>query len=369
MHVDRLARFGSLDFPVLSVYVNREPFQTSVRSRLTDLLKPMRDLSDLDHDAQMSLRDDLGRLVGLADRIDADRSPAAAMFACHGEGFFEYLPLSSPVWDVALVGDRPYLRPLRSVRPVEPIALAVVDRKHAWLYRWDETGMQFLEQVEESEEHKGNYGGFAGYDEHNARNHADALEHRHFRLVAERIFERHRTASFGGIVIGGHEETISHFGSYLHPYLQDRMIGLFVVDPHTMSESDLAKRVERLLLDAADEREEALATQVTERAGEGGKAIVGLMPVLAAANAGAIDRLVVAGTFTKDGSSCSTCGRLDRNGGQCSACGSPVQWTSDVVDAAMERVIQTGGRTDQISVSSLLDQYGVGALLRFSIPE
>ncbi|MDH5372383.1 MAG: hypothetical protein OEX97_05525, partial [Acidimicrobiia bacterium] len=71
MHVDRLARFGSLDFPVLSVYVNREPFQTSVRSRLTDLLKPMRDLSDLDHDAQMSLRDDLGRLVGLADRIDA----------------------------------------------------------------------------------------------------------------------------------------------------------------------------------------------------------------------------------------------------------------------------------------------------------
>jgi peptide chain release factor subunit 1 len=367
MHLDRLARFESADYPVLSVYVNRDALNPAVRSRIGDLLKPLRELGDLDHDAQMSLRSDLETVMSMSDRIDADIAPATALFACQGGGLLEYVSLPVPVWDVAIVSDRPYLRPLRSVRESELVAVAVVDRKHARLYSWDGTGVRLLELVEELEEHKGNFGGFSGYDERRARSHAETLERRHFRQVADRLFEHHRATPFGKVIVGGHEETITRFGSSLHPYLRDRLIGSFVIDPHTMTESDVAKRVDGLLETALREEQEELAVRVAESAEEGGRATVGLANVLEAVNAGAVDHLVVAGRFAKDGVVCTTCGRLDRLGEACVGCGLLVSPTDDVVGAAMEQVLRMGGRVDQISVPSLLDQHGVGALLRFSM--
>jgi peptide chain release factor subunit 1 len=107
---------------------------------------------------------------------------------------------------------------------------------------------------------------------------------------------------------------------------------------------------------------------VAETAGEGGRAALGLEKVLAAVNANAIDHLIVAGRFTRAGVVCQTCGWLGRAGSDCFACGSAVVQTDDVVDSAMERVLRTGGRADQIAVSSPLDQHGIGALLRFPVP-
>ncbi len=367
MHIDRLSRFESPDYPVLSVYVNREPLHESVRARLSDLLKPLRSLSNLDHDAQMSLRSDLDSVIGLADRIDVDRSPATAVFACDGGGLFEYIPLSTPVWDVAFAADRPYLRPLRSIRQRDSVVVAVVDRRHAWLYGGGGGSMRLLELIEESESHKGNFGGFSGYEEKGARNHADFLDRRHFRYVADRLFELQRKLGFGKLVVGGHEETSVRFESFLHPYLRARLLGSFVIDPHTMSDSDIADRANVFLLDASYEAEEALASRVSVTSEEGGRAVVGLKDVLNAVNNGAVDRLVVAGRFTRPGVMCGTCGWLERSGESCMACGSGMVVLGDVIDAAMEQVLRRGGQADQISVSSPLDAHGVGALLRFSV--
>ena len=368
MHIDRLARFESSDYPVLSVYLNRHPEHASARPALCDLIKPLRDVPDLDHDAQMSLRADLESIAGLAERIDAGKAPAVAVFACQGDGLFELIPLRARVWDTAKLSDRPYLRPLRAIQPTGTAAVVVIDRRHACLYRWEETGVGLIEAIDATEEHKGNYGGFSGYEERGARSHAEAIEQRHFRQVAERLFEHHRDAPFDSVVVGGHEEMFERFLSALHPYLSERVIGTFVVDPHTMTESGIGDRVEALLRDSQVEGEETIAARVTETAGIGGRAVLGLPQVLEAVSAGAVDHIVVAGRFTKDGVMCPTCGRLERNGRDCSACGSAVVRTDDVVDVAMESVLRTGGRADQISVSSLLDRHGIGALLRYPIP-
>lgn len=367
MRIDRLARFESSDYPVLSVYLNRHPEHASARPGLCDLLKPLRDIPDLDHDAQMSLRADLESIVGLAERIDAGKAAAVSIFACSGDGLFEFLPLQTRVWDVAKVSDRPYLRPLRAIKPTGVAAVIVVDRRYAWLYRWEDSAIGLIEAADATEEHKGNYGGFSGYEERGARSHAEALEQRHFRHVAERLFEHHRDTPFDSVVLGGHEEMFERFLSALHPYLRERVIGTFVVDPHTMTESGIAARVGTLLQDSLVEGEETIAARVTETAGVGGRAVLGLPQVLEAVSAGAVDHIVVAGRFTKDGVMCMTCGRLERNGGDCSACGSAVVKTDDVVGVAMESVLRAGGRADQISVASLLDRYGIGALLRYPV--
>ena len=147
MHIDRLARFESSDFPVLSVYLNRHPEHASARPALCDLLKPLRDVPDLDHDAQMSLRTDLESIVGQVERIDAGKAPAVAVFACQGDGMFEFLPLQTRVWDVAKMSDRPYLRPLRAIKPTGVVAVVVIDRRHAWLYRWEEAAIGLIETI------------------------------------------------------------------------------------------------------------------------------------------------------------------------------------------------------------------------------
>ncbi len=368
MLVDLLARFESCDYPVLSLYVTRDALRTSVRTRIVDLLKPFRENSGLDHDAQMSLRADFDAVADLADQIEVDRPPTAAVFACNGGGLFEYMRLSKPVWDVAVVADRPYLRPLRSVRERKTIAVAVVDRHHAWLYAADDGGMQLLDTIEESEEHKGNFGGFSGYEERTNRNHAEVLEQRHFRVVADRLFEHHRRLDFGSVVIGGHEEIFSKFEASLHRYLSERLVGSFVVDPRTMTEAELMKRADELVGAAVREADEQLGMSVVTMAREGGRAVLGLPDVLLAVNADAIDHLVVAGRFTRDGTVCATCGRLSRNGVRCEACGSETKHTVDIVDATIERVLRTGGSVDQIAVASLLDGDGVGAFLRFPLP-
>ncbi len=368
MLVDLLTRFESCDYPVLSLYVTQDALRTSVRTRIVDLLKPFRERPELDHDAQMSLRADFDAAADLADQIEVDRPPTAAIFACNGGGLFEYVRLPKPVWDVAVVADRPYLRPLRTIREPKAVAIAVADRHHAWLYSMNGGEVRLLETIEESEEHKGNFGGFSGYEERTNRNHAEVLEQRHFRLVADRLFEHHRRLDFGAIVFGGHDEIFSKFQASLHPYLTERFVGAFVIDPRTMTDSDLMKRADELVGEAVRKADEQLGTNVFVTAREGGKAVLGLPAVLQAVNADAIDHLVVAGRFTRDGTVCSTCGRLGRNSSACEACGSETRHTVDVVDATIERVLRTGGSADQIFTASLLDGDGIGAMLRFPIP-
>ena len=90
MQVDRIRQFTNSTFPVLSVYVNRVGTprdRTSVGARLTELLRPIREVAEsgeLSHEAAMSLRSDLKTVQSLADRIDADPA-SAAIFWTRGD--------------------------------------------------------------------------------------------------------------------------------------------------------------------------------------------------------------------------------------------------------------------------------------------
>lgn len=367
MNFEHLARFESVDYPVLSLYLNHDSRPGSTRARIVDLLKPWRNVGGRDHDALMSLRGDFDRIEAMADQIELRQAPSVALFACQAGGLFEFLELGSPTWDVAMVADRPYLRPLRSIRREEPVVAVVFDLRNAWIYRWQGEFLRLIDFVEEDEEHKGNYGGFSGYAEHGARNHADELAQRHLRRVAGRLLELLTEHPFSRLVVGGHQAEFSRLQAELHPFVKDRYAGSFVIDPRTMTEPEILAQVQALVAATREDDEHAIALAVADAAEAGGKGVLGLREVLEAVSAGAVDRLVVAGRFTKDGVVCGTCGRIGRNGESCAACGSVVDFTPDVVDAAIERVLRMGGRADQISVPSRLDSPGIGALLRYPV--
>ena len=373
MQVDQIRQFTNFSFPVLSVYLNRVGTprdRTSTGARLTELLRPVREAVEhggLSHDAAMSLRADVKTVQSLADRIDADPA-SAAVFLCNGADWYEYVSVNRPVWDVARIGNRAYLRPLRAAEAEVRSAAVIFDPRRSVVFV--KHGDEFREYGEVVEEavRKSNYGGFAGYEERGVRSHADAVVQRQFKETAELVFRLFQTEGFDFLFIGGHQESIDEGSKLLHPYVKAHVGGSFVIDTHTMTPALVKEQLIGLEGVAVAEHEVARIQELLDTAGAGGPAVLGIAEVLAAANAKAIDRLIVSGSFTKAGAVCESCGWLSRNGTSCPVCGSVTRPTDDLVDEIIEATIGESGEVLQVSVASALDQKAIGALLRFRLP-
>lgn len=375
MQIDRIRQFANSTYPVLSVYLNRignPRDRTSVSARLTDLLRPIREMGEADvltREAAMSLRADVKAIQGMADRLETDPASAVAMFACDGAGLFEYVPLPRPAWDVARVGNRPYLRPLRATAASYRSAAVVLDRRRSVVYR--KVGDDFEEYGEVIEEavRKSNYGGFSGYSERGVRSHADAVAQRHFKETADLVFRLFQESGLDFLFLGGHQETIEEAANHLHPYVKERISGSFIIDPHTMSPAIVREHVAGLEEKAISAMQSARIQELLDTVGSGGPAVLGIANVLAAVNAKAVDRLIVSGTFAKEGAVCEGCGWLSRNGSRCPVCGSGTHRTDDVVAEIIEATLAERGEVLQASVASALDGQAIGAILRFPLPD
>lgn len=362
--IDPIAKLHSPTGALISVYVNRRP--QSTRAALVDLVKPLRN-SHRPRPVEKSIRSDGERIVDLAGRIETDSAPAAAIFASHAEGVFEYLPLTSPVDDVAMVGPRPHLRPLRAQPRPMRVGILVADSGRARTYLMSGGGFHELGEELTADRGKDNYGGFAGYEEQRIRSRADEVSTHLWREAGRRLLEAHQDQPLEVVVVGGHEEAFDAMASQLHTYLQDLPQGRIVVDPHTLTRAELIAMVEKEVSAQRTLREEATLGRLLAEVGRGGEAVVGLSGALAACNAHAVDHLVVAGPYSKPGVICDSCGWLSRTGAECPVCGAGTFEIGDVVSAAMDATIEAGGRVDIVSVASPLDASGVGALLRFRV--
>ncbi|MDH3261052.1 MAG: hypothetical protein OEM81_02325 [Acidimicrobiia bacterium] len=374
MQVDRIRQFTNSTFPVLSVYVNRvgnPRNRTSMSARLSELLRPIRELvesAELSHEAAMSLRSDVKNVQNLADRIDADPAQAIAIFSCHGADWSEYLSLNKPVWDVARVGNRAYLRPLRVAETEFRSAAVIFEPRRSVLFiKSGDVFREYGEVVEEAVR-KSNYGGFGGYEERGVRSHADAVAQRHFKETADLVFRLFQEEGFDFLFLGGHQEGIDEGSKLLHPYVKARVAGSFVIDTHTMTPALIRDHVVGLEEAAVAAYEAKQVRELLDTAGAGGSAALGMADVLTAVNARAIDRLIVSGSFTKEGAVCESCGWLSRNGASCLVCGSGTRRVDDLVDEIIEATIGERGEVLQVSIASALDQNAIGALLRFPLP-
>jgi Bacterial archaeo-eukaryotic release factor family 10 len=350
---------------LVSAYVNRRPSAT--RAELVDMLKPLREV-DRDRSAEKAVRADTERLVGLAPRIETEDARAAAVFMSGADGIFEYLPLDCPVEPVASVGPRPYLRPLRSrPRPMRT-GVIVAETARARVFERDDAGMSELGDELVADVGKDNFAGFAGYEEHRIRARAEAVAAKMWREAGRRLLEAHRAQPFDLIVVGGHEESLESVAGQLHPYLRSLPQGRVIVDPHTLSISELGGLVADQVAAVRRGRIERLLADFLGEVGRDGQAVAGVAPVLAACNAHAVARLLVAGPFSKPGVVCDACRWLARTGSNCDICGGALYAVHDVVAEAMEVTLEAGGEVEVVDIASPLDADGVGAMLRFALP-
>jgi hypothetical protein len=371
--LDRLRSVTPGDGYVVSVYLGHGPDLDELRSmpaRLKTLLGEVRAAAEADHGSVgKALLHDLAEVQSMASELGDDLGRGTALFVSGHHGLREHIVLPIPVRDRIVIDPAPYVGPLQAMLDhFHHYAAAVVDRRGASLYRFHMGELQSWEEIAADEPiRKDNYGGFAGYSEQHVRAHAEEVAKRLYRTVAERIADLYRTGAFDLLAIGGNPTNTASLVGEIPGDVTEVLAGTFTLDTHTATPSEVRDHCRAIAAEydrRADERDVAGLLDV---ALAGGRAAVGLDPVLVAVNRGAIARLLVAADVSEPGVACVACGALDRKADQCELCGGAMRPIADIVDGVAERARATGAAVRYVLGDSPLNEYAVGAVLRYVV--
>lgn len=350
--VAKLLRVQSASSPVVSVYVNvpLDPAERrSIPARLDDLL------SSAQHgpaDGEVVARARRAELPGIRDAVSL-RAPewlghTVAIFACRDLGMLEAMPLRSQATERAVVGTRPYVRPLLAELRRSPCyAAVVVNRRHAWLYRVSGDGIDSLASVEGTTVGSRRFGGWHGFQTYRNDQRARKLARQHYTATVAALEDAVTTGECGPIAIGGHETETAGFLGVLPPALRARVAGTFVIDPHTITPARVRKLADGVVARWEDDREARVAGQITAQPTDA-MAAVGLPACLDAANQHAVQVLVVPDGEVRPGFTCPACGGLAASGGACPVCGAPTSAVPDVIEELAVKVTGDGGTVEPI---------------------
>jgi peptide chain release factor subunit 1 len=288
---------------------------------------------------------------------------SVAIFACAKLRLLETIPLRGQVRDLAVIGSRPYVRPLLAELQRCPCyAVAVVDRRHAWLFRVTGDSISPEDHVQSQTVGSKKFGGWHGFQSYRNDQRARKLARQHYAAAGAALASIVGEGGCGPIVVGGHEPETSDFAAGLPPGLRGRVAGTFVIDPHTMTPARVRQLADEVVAGWEDRREQGLAAELAAQP-VGGRTVMGVDACLAAANQHAIQLLVVPDDEVRPGFSCENCGALAVAGGACGACGGPTRPVGDVIEELAVRVTQEGGSVHSVRGTEVLTD--VAARRRF----
>ena len=367
--LERLQGISGSGAPILSVYLNLLPFPEDARTigaRLRDVLKPLEIMAQgLDHDASLSLRLGIARTLEMAPTLEGHRGKGWAFFVCDQFGLEEQLIVPPRVWDCAMAGPRPYLRPLRAaLDEFRRVATVVLDARRA------EITLSYADEIldhrvlEAEIVRKSNRGGWHGLDERGNRAHADEVRHRLWRETAETLASFRRDIGIDVLFVGGQKKVTDALVGSLPPALGELVGETFAVDVHMLTEGQLMETV-RSLEEAYERREEKLLVAAIYAARAADEpAAIGLEQVLRGVNQMAVSHLVVQHGAIVEGRACRSCGRLYLGDRGCAACGMETDPVPDVLEAIVHEVVTTGGVVEHVTAETGLVNDLVAAKLR-----
>ncbi len=365
-YVDQLVRCQDPDGALLSVYVTVPAEVAALREmfvRLDGLLGAVSPPAA----ARAAIR---RAVAGEVERVRDTVVEHARDWLDHGVaivssaalGLHEAVPVRAPVPDRAVVGVRPHVRPLlAALRQARPYVVAVVDRRHAWLYRVDGDDLAATGQLVGKGVRDRSHGGWAGLQEYGVRHRAAELARRHYRSTAAELASL-LGASDDDLIVGGHDVSIAEFLEMLPKSLRIRVTGTFSIDPHTMTIEELRVRGAGARVHRRTERERQLGADLADLEA-GGMAVSGLAPCAEAVSRCLTDLLVVGGSDLEPGYVCDSCGDLVVDGPAC-ACGNQARTVPDLIDEMVTRVVRHRGRVEFVDASGTADSPPVVARLR-----
>jgi peptide subunit release factor 1 (eRF1) len=318
----------------------------------------------------VALREDLGRILQIAETLHGNHSRGKVVFACSEQGIWHELDVPPRLGRSQItVNSRFHLRPLVEAHAGLPrTCVVLVNRKKARIFELQEGEITQKPDLEfEQAMRKPRSDGFGGYEAGHRERHIENQVMQQFKQFAESLLLLHNREKFEALLIGCHDEAWPEIEPHLHSSLKQKLQGRFLIDPAAASAEEVREQAERILAETALSEKEALVREVLGEAQRNARGAVGLRHVLNALERQEVQTLLIGRGLKAEAVECTNCRHLDtRMVKSCAVCGHETRELSDVSDALVDLALRNGADIQFIDDAPELEKNGrVGALLRF----
>lgn len=318
----------------------------------------------------LQLRDDLGKILQVAERLHGNHSRGKVIFASQEQGVWKELDVPPRLGKSQLsVNSRFHLKPLVAAYAGCPRAcIALVDSQKARIFALQEEElMQKPDLYFGNLPHVGKSDGFRGYDAGHRERHVENELKQHFKQFADSLHLLLNQVRFDLLLIGCRDEAWPEITPHLHTDVKRRLAGRFLVDPGAASPQEVRAHADRMLAEFVESEKQALIREVIGEAHRNGRGALGLRHVLNALERQEVQTLVVSRDFQAHAVECTNCGHLDtRMVRTCAVCAHETREITDVSDVLVDQALRNAAEVRFIDGDDDLEKAGnVGALLRF----
>ena len=316
------------------------------------------------------LREDLEKILTLAEGLHGNHSRGKAIFACSEQGIWRELDIPPrPEPSQITVNSRFHLRPLVDARSGLPrTCIALVNRKKARIFE--------LQDTEITQKPDLDFGpspavprsdGFQGYEAGHRERHVENMTMQHFKMFAESLLMLAHRDKFGTLLIGCQDDSWPEIEAQLHSDLKQKLRGRFSIDVTSATPEEVRQHASRILTEEKLTEQMGLVREVMGEAQRNARGAVGLKHVLNALERQEVQTLLLLRGFKAEAVECTNCRHLDiRMVKTCAVCEHATRELSDVSDALVDMALRNGADIRFIDSDPEMEKAGhVAALLRF----
>ncbi len=375
---ERPFRDGS---PVLSVYLNLDPGdfphrRSGYKVTLDGMLRDIESQID-DEDKRRHFREDAEWVVQKVE-FHLPRGRSLLLFCDVSESFFYVedlpIPLANQVW----YENAPFVRPLLDARnEYERYGVVLVDREHAKFYVITMGTIEEVSDVFQTPPFK--VRSTSGRDQ--LRSSQTVSQRRaavwsgwFLKDVSDILHEIIQKYDIDRILLAGPEDLTAEMQRILPKAIAARVVERVRIALNAKP-NDILELVFPFIEKIEKAQELAVIEDLVTIAQKANptlqKAVLGLNPTLDAVNQGRVFRLAYPSGLKMNGYHCTSCGvLLDQctTDCKCPYCSQPLRETDDIMLLASERVLEMGGRIDEIKGEEACEKLngggGIGAFLR-----
>lgn len=375
--VDAISRLQSEDWPIISLYLrlDKERIDEDYTIRLKNVLRQAEEAIDdrFSHDQQEALRSDLERIRVFFRDEGGNFGEGAALFASSQAGIWNVQAVPNDVGTSVSIDFTTDVAPLiRALELMQPYCTCLIARDQARIFYGSLDNIEELAQTrDETVPGQHEQGGWA---QARYERHIDEHVHRHFKRVADDLFQLANERPYRFLVLGGPDEVVSAFLDELHPYVRERYVGAIRIAIEANP-----NEVQRESLGVIQQWRQAEKDRVLEilhnEVGSNDLGAAGLQDTVEALRRGQILTLVADNAFSAPGGVCSGCDLIlteqEMTGGTCAFCGSAVHPYEDIVPRIVTRTFRQEGSIvylEQPERQRQAKDFGhIGAILRFRV--
>jgi hypothetical protein len=315
-------------------------------------------------------REDLERILAIAEGLHGNHSRGKAIFACREHGIWRELDIPPrPEPSQIRVNSRFHLRPLVDAKSGLPrTCIALVNRKKARIFELQDTEITQKPDLE--------FGpspgvprsdGFQGYEAGHRERHVENMVMQHFKMFAESLLMLAHRDKFDALLIGCQDDSWPEIEPQLNTTLKQKLAGRFVVDVSTASAEDVREHAKRILTETMLSEQTGLIREVMGEAQRNARGALGLKHVLNALERQEVQTLLVLRGFKAEAMECPNCKHLDtRMVKTCAVCAHETRELNDVSDALVDLALRNGAEIRFFDNDPDMEKAGqVAALLRF----